>query len=221
VERSQKIRPRALFWDNDGVLVDTEPLFFQAMSEALSAHGVRLSEEIYVEFSMRHGRSLFDLIAERGVSAEQIRRTRASRDARYAELLRAGVRVLAGVREALTALHGRLPMAIVTASGREHFEITHEPLGLLPHFEFVVAEGDYARSKPEPDGYLAAAARLGVDPAECLVVEDSERGLQAALAAGMRCVVVPSGFSRGGDFARAHRVLASAHEVPAVLDSLS
>jgi HAD superfamily hydrolase (TIGR01509 family) len=220
-DRPKAAPPRALLWDNDGVLVDTEPLFFQATGEALARYGVHLTEELYVDFSMRQGRTLFELIAERSVSPDEIRRTRERRDARYAELLREGVRVLSGVREALSALSGRLPMAIVTASGREHFEIIHEPLGLLPHFEFVLAEGDYARTKPAPDAYLAAAARFGLDASECLVVEDSERGLQAAIAAGMRCVVVPSGFSRGGDFGRAHRVLSSAHEVPAILEALS
>jgi len=214
------VRPRALLWDNDGVLVDTEPLFFQATREALAPFGVSLSEDVYVDFALRSGRSLFELIAERGVSREEIGRTRERRDARYTELLRAGVTVLDGVRETLAALSGRLPMAIVTASGRAHFDTIHEPLGLLEHFDFVLADGDYARQKPEPDPYLAAAERLGLDPRECLVVEDSERGLQAAVAAGMRCLVVPSGFSRGGDFAAAHRVLASAREVPAVFEVL-
>lgn len=112
-------------------------------------------------------------------------------------------------------------MAIVTASGRDHFEVIHESLGLLDYFDFVLADGDYERHKPEPDPYLAAAERLGIDPGECLVVEDSERGLQSAVAAGMRCLVVPSGFSRGGNFESAHRVLTSASDVPSVLERLS
>lgn len=214
------MRPRALLWDNDGVLVDTEPLFFQATREVLADFGVVLREDVYVDFALRRGHSLFDLIAERGVSREEIRRTREVRDARYMDLLRAGVTVLDGVRETLSELSGRLPMAIVTASGRAHFETIHEPLGLLEHFDFVLAKGDYPRKKPAPDPYLAAAERLGLHPGECLVVEDSERGLQAAVAAGMRCLVVPSGLSRGGDFGAAHRVLASAREVPAALEAL-
>lgn len=212
------MKPRALLWDNDGVLVDTEPLFFRATREVLAPYGVDLREDVYVDFVLRHGRSLFDLIAERGVGREEIVRSRAVRDARYMDLLREGVSVLEGVRESLAALAGRIPMAIVTSSGREHFERLHEPLGLLDYFDFVLADGDYAHPKPHPEPYLAAAERLELDPAECLVVEDSERGLRAAVAAGMRCLVIPSGFSRGGNFASAHRVLASAREVPAVLE---
>ncbi len=100
--------PRALLWDNDGVLVDTEPLFFQATREALSGFGVRLREDIYVDFALRHGRSLFDLIAERGVDEDEIQRTRLRRDGRYMELLRQGVTVLDGVRESLAALEDSL-----------------------------------------------------------------------------------------------------------------
>ena len=111
-------------------------------------------------------------------------------------------------------------MAIVTASGRAHFDVIHRPLGLLSHFDFVLADGDYANHKPHPDPYLAAAQRLGLDPAECIAVEDSERGLRSAVAAGMRCLVVPGGLSLDGDFALAHRVLDSAHDVPRVIREL-
>lgn len=213
--------PKALLWDNDGVLVDTEPLFFRATRDVLAPFGVTVTEEMYVDYALRRGRSLLELIAEKGVAREEIDRTREVRDARYMDMLRAGVTVMDGVRQSLEALSGRLPMAIVTASGRSHFEMIHEPLGLLPHFDFVLAEGDYPRHKPAPDPYLAAAERLGLDPSECLVVEDSERGLQSAVAAGMRCVVVPSGFSRGGDFTAAHCVAESAHDVLAVFESLT
>jgi HAD superfamily hydrolase (TIGR01509 family) len=183
----------------------------------LARHGVALTEELYVEYVMRDGRSLFELIAERVGSEEGVRRIRATRDARYAELISEGVRVLDGVSEALEALYGRLPMAIVTGSGREHFELIHRPLGLLRHFEFSLADGDYPRHKPDPAPYLLAAERLGLAPEDCIAIEDSERGLAAAVAAGMRCFVIPRPFSRDGNFVRARRVLSHAGEVPSAL----
>jgi HAD superfamily hydrolase (TIGR01509 family) len=214
----KQARARALFWDNDGVLVDTEHLFFRATSESFEDAGIEVTRELYVDYAMRHGRSLFELMAERGVGEGEIRRLRSRRDERYTQLLRKGVQVMPGVRATLASLQGQLPMAVVTASGREHFELIHSGLGLLRHFEFVLAAGDYARQKPEPDPYLAAARRLDLDPSDCIAVEDSERGLQAAVAAGMRCWVVPSGFSVGGDFRAAHRVLESASEIPSALE---
>ncbi len=213
-------QPRAIFWDNDGVLVDTEPLFLQASREHLATYGIDVSEELYVDFCMRRGHSLFDLIEQQGVSPQEVLRVRNARDARYMDLLSVGVEVIGGVREALAALRGRAPMAIVTASGREHFEAIHRPLGLLSHFEFVLASGDYENHKPHPDPYLAAARRIGAEPGDCVAIEDSERGLQAALAAGMRCLVVPSGLSLGGDFHGAQRVLGSARELPGAIAEL-
>jgi HAD superfamily hydrolase (TIGR01509 family) len=206
----------AIFWDNDGVLVDTEPLFYEVTRQALARYGVRLSQEQYVDLSLRRGHSLFDLVAERGVGLDEIEKSKQERNARYLDRLREGVPLLEGVRQTVEALSGKLPMAIVTSSYRDHFEAIHRPHDWLGHFEFVLANGDYPRHKPHPDPYRIAAERLGLEPAECLVVEDSERGLQAAVSAGMRCVVVPRGFTRGGDFARAYRVLESVAEVPAV-----
>jgi HAD superfamily hydrolase (TIGR01509 family) len=209
--------PKAVLWDNDGLLVDTEQLFFQATSEALARLGVEVTLEQYVDHVMREGASLFDLALARGVDEGEVRRTRAQRNERYGALLADGVRVLDGVVEVLSELDGQLPMACVTTSLREHFDVIHAPHGLLRHFEFVLAHGDYERTKPEPDPYLAAAERFDLEPAECIVIEDSERGLRAAVAAGMRCLVVPNAFTRHSDFAGAHRVLESVREVPAVL----
>ena len=206
-----------MLWDNDGVLVDSEVLFLQASREILARYDVEVTEDLYVDFSMRKGRSLFELIADQTDGEEHVRRIRATRDARYAELLEDGVPVLDGVREALGALAGRVPMAIVTGSGRDHFELIHRSSGLLPHFDFWLADGDYAHHKPHPAPYLVAAERLGLEPEDCIAIEDSERGLAAAVAAGMRCLVVPSALSRGGDFSLARRVLANAGEVPAAL----
>ncbi|MFP6639027.1 MAG: HAD-IA family hydrolase, partial [Myxococcota bacterium] len=71
--------------------------------------------------------------------------------------------------------------------------------------------------KPHPEPYLLAAERLGVDPGRCVVVEDSERGLQAAVAAGMSCVAIPNQMTRVGDFSRADRVITSLRELPAIV----
>jgi beta-phosphoglucomutase-like phosphatase (HAD superfamily) len=78
----------------------------------------------------------------------------------------------------------------------------------LDHFELVLLQGDYARAKPEPDPYLRAVERLGVAAERCLVIEDSERGLRAAKAAGLRCWVIPSALTVGQRFDAADAVLA-------------
>lgn len=203
----------AILFDNDGVLVDTEPLFLQASQEVLAAESVEIDPDVYREISLRQGLSILDLLSERGATAAEIQAVRERRNDRYAELITAGVEIFDAVPEVLERLHGWRPMAIVTSSYRDHFELTHQQTGFLRYFEFWLADGDYERHKPHPEPYLKAAERLGVAPQRCLVIEDSERGLQAAVAAGMRCIAVPTELTAASDFSAAEHVLDSLSEL--------
>jgi HAD superfamily hydrolase (TIGR01509 family) len=205
---------RAIFWDNDGVLVDTEKLYFQATRELLLRTGVTLTQAHFMRISLVEGRSVFDLAKEKGFSQEEIDRLHGERNRRYTELLRRGVSVIDGVEEILGAMRGKVLQAIVTSSRREHFDAIHAGTGLLPWFDFVLTREDYVLSKPNPEPYLTALKRSGFDAEECLVVEDSPRGLASALAAGIRCLVVPNDLTRGASFPGAWRVLESCREIP-------
>lgn len=198
----------AILFDNDGVLVDTESLYFRANREVLASVGVTLAEADYVELFLREGIGAWHLAAARGHGEAAIEGLRAARDLRYAALVAEADVLIPGAAEIVTALAARYRLAIVTSSEPEPFARTHARTGLLPHFELVLKKGDYARSKPEPDPYLAAVARLGVAPARCLVIEDSERGLRAAKAAGLSCWVIPSGLTSQSRFDAADLVLA-------------
>src|SRR5262249_10509015 len=96
----------AILWDNDGVLVDTEGLFFQSTRETLGRVGIELSFEQFLDISMRQGRSAFQLATARGATQEEIAELKRVRDTLYTELLREQTRVLTGIPEALQALHG-------------------------------------------------------------------------------------------------------------------
>lgn len=208
---------KALFWDNDGILVDTEHLYFQATRQVLGSVDIDLSPEQYLEWFMVQGCGAWHLAEERGLPPEAVDAMRRERNERYNELLRREDLAIPGVREVLESLRGRFTMGIVTSSEREPFEIIHRKTGLLPFFDFVLAHGDYARSKPFPDPYLAAVDRCGFPKDECLVIEDTERGLAAATAAGLACVVVPTELTRACAFAGAWRVLESLAELPGLL----
>ena len=209
----------ALLFDNDGILVDTEPLYLRANREILGEIGIEIPAEIFADLSLRLGKSIFVLARERGVSEGEVEDLRSRRDRRYLELIHEGVTVIDGVRECLLELHGRLPMAIVTSSKRMHFDAIHKGTDLLRFFDTVVASGDYERHKPHPDPFLVGAQRLSVAPQSCVAIEDSPRGLAAAVAAGMRCLAIPTPLTRDGDFRAASAVLASAREIPAYLDA--
>ncbi len=208
---------KAIFWDNDGVLVDTEHLYFEATRRVLAEVGVTLTEALFHELFLVQNRGAWHLAAAAGVAPDALVRLRADRDALYGELLQRDGLVIPGVEAALSQLAGRFRMAIVTSSHGDHFAAIHRSTNLLRFFEFVLTREHYVRSKPAPEPYLAALARTGLHPSECLVVEDSERGLRAAKAAGLSCWVIPTALTRAGDFRAADRVLRAAEEVVAGL----
>ena len=203
----------AILWDNDGVLVDTERLFFESTRRTLATIGIPLTQEQFLDLSMRQGRSAFDLASERGWSKEQVTDLKCERDLLYSELLRNQTRVLPGVAETLKSLQGRMRMAVVTSSQRQHFDVMHADIGLMGYFEFVLAREDCGQTKPNPEPYLRALERLGVRAEACVAVEDSERGLAAARAAGLRCLVIPNEITRGCSFPGATAILPGAAAV--------
>jgi HAD superfamily hydrolase (TIGR01509 family) len=182
----------AVVFDMDGLLVDTETLFRDVMMESSRLRGVDLPMAVFLRMVG------LPAYASRAVVLDHF-----GEDFDYEpwmaqawELAHArievGVALKAGVLELLDYLEAAgLPRAVATSSG--HGSVTRQlgPAGLLPRFQAIVAAGDYARGKPAPDPYLTAAARLGVDPAACLALEDSHNGVRAAHAAGMMTIMVP------------------------------
>jgi HAD superfamily hydrolase (TIGR01509 family) len=104
-------------------------------------------------------------------------------------------------------------MGIVTSSRRDHFEIIHSRTGILPYFHFCLTIEDYEKAKPDPEPYIKAIEKSGFKPDECLAVEDSERGLAAAVAAGLRCMVVPRSLTGDGNFSKAYGICSNLDEV--------
>ena len=209
---------RAILWDNDGVLVDTEGLYFQAGHEVLATQGVELTHKDFAEQSLKKGLSVFDFLPVQ--DAELIERLRLKRNARYSALLANGVQVVDGVVETLETFYGRVQMGIVTGSLRDHFDIVHAQTNLLPFFDFVLAREDYEEAKPHPDAYLTAMRLHGLQPDDCVVIEDSERGCIAAAAAGLRVLAVPNALSKYGDFSSAYKILNSVRDVVNEIEKL-
>lgn len=206
-----------IFWDNDGVLMETEHLYYRANAEALAGVGVELSLDDFRRISLRRGESVLDLAAVPGQGGNAPAELRRVRDGIYFRLLGEEARVIPGVRDTLERLQGRLPMAVVTSCRRVNFLQMHRGSGLLDYFDFILTREDYGASKPDPEPYLTACARAGLDPGRCLAIEDSERGVTAAARAGLAVAAIPGQMNRGGDFGAARWVLDGIHELPALL----
>lgn len=208
---------RAVFWDNDGVLVDTEPLYYQATRETLATVGIELTPEQYYQFFLVQNCGAFHLARNKGLPETVLEELRDARNARYNDLLNISPVAIAGVEQVLQQMKGQFVMGIVTSSHRDHFDTTHQHTTLVQYVDFVLTSEDYSVTKPDPAPYLAAIQRSGCRPEACLVVEDSERGLIAATRAGLKCVVIPRDLTRNGDFRAAYRVLNNIAEFAALL----
>ena len=216
---------KAIFWDNDGVLIDTERLYFDATREVLATVGITLTQAQYVELFMVQSTGPWHLAEAAGLAPDEITRLRDERDARYCHSLLETPLVVPGIVAVLEALRGKYVMGIVTSAYKHHFDLAHRGSGLLPYFDFVLTGADYTKMKPHPEPYLRAIERAGVDPGACLAIEDSERGLRSAKAAGIRCAVLPNALTRGSvvdgrfntAFHDADAILSSAAEILTVL----
>ena len=188
-------------FDCDGVLVDSEPIACAVVSETLATLGIVVSEaqiaERYIGLSAA---SMYaDLESRHGVALDELARQRIS--AAVDERLAATVPAMPGVAAAIDTLVPRHRVCVASSGTPVRIRGSLQRAGLWPRFEGrVFSATQVARGKPAPDLFLFAAERMGVDPAHCLVVEDSLAGVTAARAAGMRCL----GFTGGGHVRAGH-----------------
>ena len=209
---------RFILWDNDGVLVDTEHWYFTATQRALAEINVSLEKKTYLE-RMVHGASSWDLAIEQGIDEGLTRAQRRRRDTYYQEYLARENIQIPGVEAVLATLVKTHQMAIVTTSRRTDFNLIHQRRHITHYMDFVLAREDYQKSKPDPEPYLAGLKRFDAHPEECLVIEDSQRGLQAAIAAGIDCAIVHNAFTASQDFSSARYRITSLAELPGILST--
>jgi pseudouridine-5'-monophosphatase len=182
---------RALIFDMDGLLVDSEGLAAEAMDRLLAEYQLTRNPEVQ---SKLLGRRLVEALAivHEGYGIQEDVEVLI---ARYSELrieaLRGAVKPMPGAREIVArARLAGLPVALATSGMRIHADISLGETGLAGSFDAETTGDEVTRGKPAPDLFLIAAARLGIDPADAIVLEDSPLGVEAARAAGMRVIAV-------------------------------
>jgi len=191
-----------LLFDHDGVLVDTEQWYFAATQRGLADLGIKITFDDYKQHLV-DGTPTWDLARDKGISEDRVIAARNNRDRYYQQYLRTEDIDIEGVEEVLAQLAQQFRMAIVTTSKRDDFELIHASRNIVPHMDFVLCHGDYPRAKPAPDPYLTALNRFAVEKGRALIVEDSERGLRSAVAAGVPCITVFNEFTAHQDLSAA------------------
>ncbi|WP_019998049.1 HAD family hydrolase [Aureimonas ureilytica] len=216
--RADAGRPAAVIFDMDGVLFDSEVLSRDAFLAATIEIGRPATIEAFLVMVGRPWGINRDYLQTLFGHDQDIETFRAVWRRHYA-LLKKGLALKTGVLELLDHLDALgIPRAICTSSSHEDVAANLALHGLAPRFQAVIANGDYAKGKPAPDPFLRAAEVLGVNPAQCLALEDSYNGVRAAAAAGMRTVMVPDLLPATDEIrALCRMVAADLHEVRAHL----
>ena len=193
---------KAVVFDFDGVIANSEPLHFRAFRDVLAGEGITLSESEYYERYLGYNdeRAFHEIGVERGRrwDSRSIADLKARKSLVTAELERDGALLFPGAREVIEHLAPLCPLAIASGALRAEIQRTLDREGLTGHFSVIVSADDGGASKPAPDPYLHAVDRLSkalgssapLEAADCAAVEDSPWGLDSARAAGLRTVAI-------------------------------
>jgi beta-phosphoglucomutase len=184
--------PRAVLWDMDGTLIDSEEFHWISWRETMAKEGIAISREQFLaSFGQRNDSILSRWLGDAATS-DRIEKIANAKEERYRDLIRQnGMQALPGVPLWLGRLHeqGWL-QAIASSAPRPNIEVVLDALRAAHYFQSVVSADDVKRGKPDPEVYLVAAARVGISPERCIVVEDAVAGVEAAQSAGMRSIGV-------------------------------
>jgi HAD superfamily hydrolase (TIGR01509 family) len=201
---------RAVTFDMDGLMFNTEDVYTLAGTELLKRRGRVFTPELKDAMMGRPPRAAFEAMIALHKLDEPWEPLAAESNDIFLGLLPKHMAAMPGLLELLSALEqAGIPKAIATSSDRRLADICLSAFQLAPRFRFILTSENIARGKPDPEIYLLAAERFGVPPAEMLVLEDSQNGCRAASAAGAFTVAVPGEHSRRHDFSGANLVIES------------
>jgi HAD superfamily hydrolase (TIGR01509 family) len=207
-----------IIFDLDGLLADTEPLQMQAYQQALLLHGILLTDEQYAQHWIRAGLGIEQFVAERRLNlATSV--VRQQKKQLYQELLATCLHAMPGAAELIERLHARKRLAVASCSFRADVVQVLQRLGFAGYMEVIAAREDVEQAKPAPEIFLYVAGKLKVEPSECLVLEDAEKGILAASRAGMQSIAIPNRYTRDNDFSMATYVAESLWEVEGLVDT--
>lgn len=202
------MKTKAFLFDLDGTLIDTMPAHFKTWQLVVKEMGSPLEGEALMNQLYGNGAELMHrIVPGRTFTEEEARTIVAAKEERYRALYGNEITVLEGAREFLEqALQQKIPMGIGTASNQANIDFALDKLDLRRYLSAIVGADDVQLSKPHPETWLKLAAELNTPPEHCIVFEDAPKGVEAALAAGMKAVAITGHFS-ANDFGAYENIL--------------
>jgi HAD superfamily hydrolase (TIGR01509 family) len=201
---------RAVVFDMDGLMLNTEEVYVEADRELLRRRRIELTKQLNNEMMGLRPQATFELMIHRCGLRETWQELAEERARLFVGMLPGRLSPMPGLMPFLDALErSGIPKAIATSTDRKLAEISLAPFDLAKRFRIILTAEDVTNGKPHPEIYLTASRQFGVPPSEMMVLEDSQNGCRAASAAGAFVVAVPGAHSRGQDFSPAHLVVES------------
>jgi len=206
---------KAVLFDMDGVLVDTEELTFRSAQQMFKEHGIHVTREDFRPYIGTGENSYIGNVARKYGFPVDIPRDKERMYAIFGQLAQGNLKALPGVAGFIAVCRRQgLRLAVATSADYVKMMINLKETGLDPdHFDALVNGQDIINKKPDPEIYLKTASLLDVNPDECLVVEDAVNGIEAAKAAGMKCLAVTNSFGRN-ELSRADWICDSLEHYP-------
>jgi len=188
---------KAFIFDMDGTMVNNMSWHCKAWSEFFRDQGIEVAEEEFMRLAGKTTKELISTFIGRPVTDEECRQFAAQKEFLYRTLYRPHLKPVPGLRQFLRDARAKgIKIAVATAADPKNIEFTLSLLKVKDLLDAVAGAAEVRHGKPEPDIFLLAASKLGVQPADCIVFEDAEMGLEAASRAGMRAVAMTTGHAR-------------------------
>lgn len=182
---------KAVIWDMDGVIVDSGPSHFRSWQYVFAKRGVDFTGE---DFQRRFGQRNDTIIKGalgKDISLEEIEAIAVEKESYYRETVKQNIKPFPGAIELIKSLHARdFSIALASSAPPENIQLILEKLGIKDYFQAIVFGREVTEGKPSPQCFLLAARKLGVEPVNCIVIEDAVAGVSAAKRAGMLCIAV-------------------------------
>jgi beta-phosphoglucomutase len=202
---------KGILFDSDGVLVDSEEIYFRVVRDTFQNFGIEISNKEYVRIWMIEQSTTPGAIKDYGLEStvEEVRALKS----KYLKDYIIDLQMMPGALDLLERYYGEYPFGVVSSANRKELKTKLGKFGLMGYFKISVSGDDVREIKPKPEPYQKACSLLGLKPRNVLVIEDNPSGVKSAKDAGCKVIARPDGFTKDLDFSLADKIIENFDEI--------